>query len=184
MAGSAAGADRQSRKSGGLHPQGPTQCRTRGLPRVAARRGGTRGKRRRPRQFECRRPTPPRPGAATAAVARQRSGSAGAHQGSTLESGRPSRRRARGPGGQPPPRPPAGFGRATRKAKGAADPGGFEEVRQSTHIEHRVLLPAPAGWIGPGPISVSDRDPDGPRRAAARRRGSGVERGHAQRETP
>jgi hypothetical protein len=49
----------------------------------------------------------------TSAVRLQRS-----PQGSTLESGRPSRRRARGPGGQPSSRPPAGSSvpRGKRKA--------------------------------------------------------------------
>ena len=182
MAGSAAGADRQSRKSGGLHPKGPTKCRTRGLPWVAARRCGTNGERRRPRQFESRRQkNAAAPGAATAASpARSAARPDRADQKRTLESGRPARRRARGRVRQPPPCLPAGSRVRRGKTKALRPLAASQKPASARSIDPRSA----AGTRRPGSIPVDQpsaiiiRMAETTQRDSAPR--SGVERGHAR----
>jgi len=129
MAGWAAGADRQSRLSGGLHPKDRNEEEEPGFARLAACRGGTRGQRRPPRYSDAggqrhrardvRSPSQhkrcPAPAEPTRKHPRIRSAVAAACA------------RAWGPAVVA---PSGRIERATRETKGPATPGGFAEVRQ------------------------------------------------------
>lgn len=86
-----------------------TKRRTPAQPGLRHAAAGSKGSDAHIRQIALGAPTPPRPGAVTAATQRAAlPSSGGAAQSSTLEAGRPSRRRARAAVRQPPPRPPTG----------------------------------------------------------------------------
>ena len=172
MAGSAAGADRQSRKSGGLHPKGPTQCRTRGclglLPAAAGLEGAT--------------PTPP----VRVPEAKRRRALAR----------RPQRLRASARAPQEPikaaPSNPVGRRGGVRAGLGVSRRRALRPDRvchaenrrccgpwrlHSSPPEHaqsrsRSIAGAAGRMVRANPSSVSDRNPNGPRRAATRRRDS------------
>jgi hypothetical protein len=153
MAGWAAGADRQSRKSGGLHPKGPTQCRTRACSGCCPPLRGYREATPTP-PVRVRRQNAAAPRAASAASpARSAARPHRADQKRTLESDRPARRRARGPGGQPPPCLPAGSSVRRGKAK-ARDPW---RLRRSAPARARLVRVPFAGIRRPGSIPVDPR---------------------------
>jgi len=142
--------------------RGATKCRTR-RSRVAARRDGTRG--------SDAHPPWPRPAgkrrrarAASADLSAQRSGAEGAHQSSTLESGRPSRRRARATVRQPPPCLPAGSS-APRGNRKHCEP--WRRRRRAPVYAH--LVPA-FRFLRPWPLTCGrNRNPNGPRRRSTTR---------------
>jgi len=104
-------------------------------------------------------------------AARALPGSSGAPPGSTLESGWPSRRRARGPGGQPSSRPPAGSSVPRGKQK-ALRP--LAASQQSVSARSLVL----AFRIAGEPPALRQRSsPEGTRR---RRRLGGAKRNRAR----
>ena len=104
MAGWPAGADRQSRLSGGPHPKDRNEEEEPGSARFAACRGGTRGERRPPRYSGAGGQRHRAPRDVRSPSQRKRCPApAEPDKEGTLESGRPSRRRARGPVRQPSP---------------------------------------------------------------------------------
>lgn len=156
-----------------------TKRRTPAQPGLRHAAAGSKGSDAHPRQIACRRLTPPRPGAVTAATQRAALISSTELHNHALSKpdGRRGGVRAQLCASRRRALRPDRVCHATNKD--TADPGGFAEVRQRTLINYRVPLPGSAR-----PAS-RDRHLQRPRRRrATRRRASGVERGHAKRGTP
>lgn len=155
------------------------QWRTSAQPGLRHAAAGSKGSDAHLRQIACRRQTPPRPGAVTAADQRAALLSSNrAAQSRTLEAGRPSWRRARAAVRQPPPRPPAGSSvpRAKQKAlRTLAASQKSASARPSSIAFHFRAAPVRVTRSSPAKAETQQ---------ATRRRASGLERGHATRETP
>jgi hypothetical protein len=163
MAGWAAGANRQSRRIRRAALAGRNEEEEPSAARLAARRGGTRGSDAHPARSSAgaqRR----RARAASAASHRVAvPGAEGAHRSSTLESGWPSRWRARAPVGQPQPCLPAGSSVPREKRKAPRTLAASQKSARARPLEIAFRCRRQ-------PSRVSDRHPDGPRREATRRR--------------
>ena len=149
---------------------------------LAARRGGTRGYRRPPpASSSAGGITPRRAAARPQPISAQRCPAPAApHKGGSLESGRPSWRRAHAPVCQPPPRPPAGSS-APRGNKGAATPGVSAGARQCAHYWSPRSVSAGACRHSRQSIVIRmDRDAEERLAADSRRRA----RSRRERETP
>ena len=156
-----------------------TKRRTPAQPGLRHAAAGSKGSDAHLRQIALGAPTPPRPGAVTAADQRAALlSSNGAKQTRTLEAGRPSRRRARADVRQPPPPPPAGSSVPREEPRHC----GPWRLRRSPPAHAHQLSRSTSGQRQAHVMRSSPAKAE--TRHATRGRASGVERGHAVRETP